>query len=407
MLEADGFQPLDHVPIQFNHALGHRLIGFDDQRRGGRGDHKVGIFQRFKLVPNRLVQPRAGIDGHHGCRAALDQGGVHPVAVQVERDIVGAAAGADDQRPFAGPAGAAVEAFSVQDVALKIFQPGDIRDHGIGAHPVGEDEVAGMDDAHGSITTRELHRPALGSAVPGGMGEVRIGPAIDFHGIGIEFKPVPQHVLGDVFRPGRRERHIGQVVEVDGVVQRERVVALAPAVADARPVLDHQRIDPQLVQPCGDRQAGLGGADHQHRRLPIRIGGGFAAGVSPVVAAEIARICRAGWPIFADFFLVPRQRLQRGREVPRFPGAIRIGRQPQQPGAAAVLRGEAEQRLVTIDAQTGDLTRRFTVGGQMEALRGGAALFLRQALGDGGVAFHRGVMPGEGQHIAPLAIGMQ
>src|SRR3712207_7413039 len=50
--------------------------------------------------------------------------------------------------------------------------------------------------------------------------------------LGVDLEPVGQHVLWDEHRPGPREGHVGQVVDARLVVQRQRVVAAAPAVAD-------------------------------------------------------------------------------------------------------------------------------------------------------------------------------
>ena len=58
------------------------------------------------------------------------------------------------------------------------------------------------------------------------------------------------------------------------VVQDQRVIALAPVVADARFAVDDQRIDLQLREARGDRKPGLSAADDEHSRVAIGILGG-------------------------------------------------------------------------------------------------------------------------------------
>src|SRR4051794_28929095 len=95
------------------------------------------------------------------------------------------------------------------------------------------------------------------------------------------------------------------------------MVALPPAVADARPFLDDERVNAQLIETGRDRKTRLSAADDENHRLPIVIGNRLPAHVRPVVAAEIPRISGSGWPIGADFLLVALQRLERRREEPR------------------------------------------------------------------------------------------
>ena len=57
------------------------------------------------------------------------------------------------------------------------------------------------------------------------------------------------------------------------VVQRQRVIALAPVVADARLAVDDQRVDLQLLQARRDRKPGLAAADHQHGRIAVGVVG--------------------------------------------------------------------------------------------------------------------------------------
>ena len=329
------------------------------------------------------------------------------MAVEVLRHVVGAAAGAQDKRALARPAGAAVEALGVHDRALEVVKPRDIRPHRVAADAIGADDVARPHDALGAVAALQRGHPVAGRFIPFGIGEFGIGPAVDLHRVGIELEPVPQHVLGDVGRPGRRERHVGQVVDVDGVVQRQGMVAPPPAVADARPLLHHQRVHPQLVQPGRHGQAGLRAAHHDHRGVVILVGAGAAAHVGPVLAAEIARIGRAARAVGADPLLMPVDGVQRGGEQPCLQRAV-LGRgEPDDAGTAADGGVELMDRLDAFGAQPHDLARWPAVGRQGEGACGDAGLLGQQALGDGVLPGHRGHVPGEGQHIAPMRVRVE
>ena len=56
------------------------------------------------------------------------------------------------------------------------------------------------------------------------------------------------------------------------VVQGERVVALAPVVADALVAIDDQRVDAERAEPRRDREPRLAAAHHQHGRIVIGVG---------------------------------------------------------------------------------------------------------------------------------------
>ena len=170
---------------------------------------------------------------------------------------------------------------------------------------------------------------------------------------------------------------------MDRVVQRQRMIPFPPAIADARPLLDHQRIDTELIEPRGDREPRLGGTDHEDRRLPIFVGTGLAAYVRPVIAAEIPRIGGAGWAVGTDFLLVSVQRLQRCGQEPRFHRATGVGRQADDAGAATVAGVEFEDGLDAVDAEAGFGARFPAAFWQMKTVRFGALLLGREPGGDG------------------------
>jgi hypothetical protein len=74
------------------------------------------------------------------------------------------------------------------------------------------------------------------------------------------------------------------------VVQDQRVIPLAPVVADARFTVHDQRIDAQLRQARGDRQPGLSPADDEHRGVAVAVLRGGLSQVEPVGSVKVARI---------------------------------------------------------------------------------------------------------------------
>ena len=95
---------------------------------------------------------------------------------------------------------------------------------------------------------RSVDGPALSRLVVRAALEFRAGPVVELHRLHIGLEPVGELVLRDVGRPVRRKRHVGQVIDLHLVVQRQRVVALAPVVADALLAVDDQRVDAELRQ---------------------------------------------------------------------------------------------------------------------------------------------------------------
>ena len=130
------------------------------------------------------------------------------------------------------------------------------------------------------------------------------------------------------------------------IVQRERVIALAPVVTDARFTVDDQGVDAQLREPRGDREPGLTAADHQNGRVAIFIRGGRFAQIEPVGTAKIARVGLALRPRLADMLLVSLDLVERREQRPGLGAAIRgIGHEPQHPTAAPLRLLEAEDRF--------------------------------------------------------------
>ena len=227
------------------------------------------------------------------------------------------------------------------------------------------------------------HRAVL---VVGGADELGAGPEIDLHRAGVILEPVREHVLGNVLRPRRRKGHVGQVIDVDLVVQRQRMIALAPVVADPLPAIDDQRVDVELAEPGRDRKARLAAADHEDGGVAVGVGLALAALIEPVVAAEIARVGLARWPALADVLLETFQLLERGEEHPgpdRIAASPRVVRnQPNDAVAAAKHRLELEDGLDHVDAETPRATGRRTPRRQAKAVRVDLRLAGREQAGE-------------------------
>ena len=78
------------------------------------------------------------------------------------------------------------------------------------------------------------------------------------------------------------------MVDVDLIVQRQRMVTHAPVVSDPQQLIDDQRIDVQLDQPSSDGQPVLTCADDENRGIAVAEGARLHPLVKPVLAAEIA-----------------------------------------------------------------------------------------------------------------------
>ena len=100
------------------------------------------------------------------------------------------------------------------------------------------------------------------------------------------------------------------------VVQGQRVIALAPVVADARLAVDDQRVDAELRQARGDRKPGLPAADDEHGRVAVGVCGGGFPQVEPVGPAKIARVGFAWRPRSADLLLEPLELVERREQRP-------------------------------------------------------------------------------------------
>jgi hypothetical protein len=199
----------------------------------------------------------------------------------------------------------------------------------------------------------------------------------------------------------------GQVIDLHLVVQGERVVALAPVVADARHAVDDQRVDPELVEAGGDRQPRLSAADDQHRGITIDVLGGLPAQVEPVGSAEVARIGLAARPVGADMLFMPVQSLERRQQGPCPQTAPGTWREPHHAAAAPVGGLEREDRLDRLDAGADHAAWRRALRIDRETRRLRARHAIAEAFDHGLSATDGFDLPGERKHIAPMAVGVE
>ena len=148
------------------------------------------------------------------------------------------------------------------------------------------------------------------------------------------------------------------MIDVHLIVQDQRVVALAPVVADARFPVGDQRIDVQLREASGDGKARLSAADNEHGRLTVGIFCGGLAQIEPIRSAKIARIGLALRPGSSEPLLVSFDFVERRQQRPPLEGASVIGGEPQHAAAAPLCGFKAEDRFDRVDAGAPDVARR-------------------------------------------------
>ena len=344
--EAARLQPRQQVGIDLFHLGGGELVRPAQHGEGEGRREQVTVVQRRPLVIQRidLLRLRQADDV---ARVALDHGHVGTAGLQVLGDVMGTVAGADDQRPLALPVLAIRIVAGVHDRALKHVQSGQVGDDGNGADTGGEDDMTRTHHAFRSVPALKIQGPGTGRDIMVAADKRGVGPAIEFHRLDIELEPVRQHVLRDIDRPGRWKRHVGQMVDVDFVVQGQGVVTAAPVVADALVLLDQQGIDAQGVQPRRNGQSGLSGPDHDNGRFPVRIGAGAVPVVLPVGAAEFPGKRVAPRPCGTEPLGMVLQPVQGGHQGPgaQFAGTVRVRYQPDHTLSLTCGGAEIEENL--------------------------------------------------------------
>ena len=193
------------------------------------------------------------------------------------------------------------------------------------------------------------------------------------------------------------------MVQFGVVVQRQRVIAPAPAIADAREFVNDQRVDADASKRGRKRQTGLAAADDKHHGFAVSIRLDGLALLLPVGAAEVARKGLAGRTASADGFLEAFQLVQAGHHLQRFCGLAR--QQPHHPKAASDLRFELENGLDDIDPGPLHATRRGAPFRDGKSACPGVGLPGYHQCGNGFGALARRDRPRKRQQVAPVSVG--
>ena len=400
--EAAFFQSFEQRLVDFAAARGRHLIRALQHRIRKRRRQQVAIVERDAFGIDRVDALRL-FQADHISLTALDDGDVRAVRLQLLRDVVTAGAGAEHQRLAAAPLLGVFEVAGMQLGAGEVGEPGQVGREGDAAHAGGENQMARMHDAPAAVGAAQRDGPLLALLVKAAADKLGAGPEIQLERIDVSLEPVRQHVLRDIDRPGRRERHVRQMINVNFVVQRQRVIALAPIVADARVAIDDQRVDADLLQPRGDAEPGLAAADDQHRRIAVAISALPRETVGPVLGAEVAR--RIGLAAALERFLMAADFVQVGVQRPGVKPALAVGLQAQRAVARADCGLEVEQRFDAVGTGARNPARRRAPRRNMEIRRLGARERLAQHGLDRRPAGHGLDIPGKGEHVAPEPVG--
>ena len=117
---------------------------------------------------------------------------------------------------------------------------------GIPLTPVAMIIMAWLHDALATIGQAQSGLPFGSRLIIVTADELRRCPEVQFERFDIGLEPVGQLVLGNVRRPVWRERHVGEMIDLDLIVQRQGVISQPPVVANALFLVDNQRIDTEL-----------------------------------------------------------------------------------------------------------------------------------------------------------------
>src|SRR5580704_655083 len=152
-------------------------------------------------------------------------------------------------------------------VALEARHAWEIRQVRLGRHSRREHEMLRPEGDFLAVALDD-DRPFLLRLVVARLLAGRRAPVIELHDLRIHFEPVADLVLGRKHRPIGRERQIGHMVVPDRIVQAERLIAIAPAVARTRVLLDDDRRDAEHPQPRAQADSSLAAANDDHVGLP-------------------------------------------------------------------------------------------------------------------------------------------
>ncbi len=243
-LEAAALEPIQQFFVHVPRGFGQCDVAFPYQWKRHRRRDEIAILQRKSFVIERVLQLRTWLDIDDHGRAALHERDLRSGRMQVLRDIMAAVARADDENVLAPPCLAVVVLTGVQNFAAEVAQARNIRKARNAAHAGGHHDVARVHLPLRAVGQTQDNGPSVRFFVVAAAFEFGAGPIIQLQAFHIGLEPGGQLVFGNVGRPVWRKRHVRQVVDLHLVVQDQRVIALAPVVADARFAVDDQRIEP-------------------------------------------------------------------------------------------------------------------------------------------------------------------
>jgi hypothetical protein len=260
---------LQQVTIHVRDALRQLLVEFREQRERHRVGDEVGILDGWSVFCiNRIRTGGARLDADHAGRRTLKHGDVGADVAQILRDIVRAASRADDENTRARGRDASLVILRVNQLALERFGTGDRGPVGHAEDSGGLHDVARMELGDRAVGTGEPHGPASLVVVVGGVDELRLEPDVETEHLRVGLEPIRHLVLGQVGRPRSGKGKIRKMIRPDLVVQQQRLVAIAPVVAHAPFAVDDHGVEIELLQPGGNRETRLPGADDEYLRIP-------------------------------------------------------------------------------------------------------------------------------------------
>src|SRR5262245_1360594 len=204
--------------------------------------------------------------------------------------------------------------------------------------------------------------------IKGTTQEFCVRPVVELHRFSVGVEPVRKLVLRNVDGPVRGEWHVGQVVHVHLVVQRQGVVATAPVVAHAGPPVHDERVDAALGEPRSGGKTSLPTTYYEYCGFFLFKFSLFPAPIQPIGPSEIPRIGAPARPERADLLLVALQVVQGGQKRP---GArlVAIGLEAHDAVRGSVGRVETKERLDARGACPSDGARRCAIWIDAEARR--------------------------------------
>ena len=201
------------------------------------------------------------VRSHDVGRRALHHRHVGVVLPKRRGDVVGRVVRADDDGFLAGVSLRGPGCFEEWCWSpLKLAMPGKLGMLGLADMPVASTRCFGCSATSlpsRSTTTVHSFLASSNSSLLAGRG----APVVELHDLGIHLEPVADLVLGREHRPVRRERQIGHVVVPDRIMQAERLVAVPPAVARTRVLLDDDGRHAVHPQPRAEPDGALAAAD--------------------------------------------------------------------------------------------------------------------------------------------------